>query len=562
MKLKRKIFFSTALACMITLLLSVIGSICIIYFNFSAELQNEVKNEALYIGQAVDSLERLPGGGDELSLEYLTLAGQLSESRISYILSDGTVAYDNYYPTGQLQNHAERPEIIDALENGSGEITRLSDTLGNETYYYALRLQNGDVLRIASETQNVLGFIGNAVSVIVAISILIIIMSLLMAYALSRSVIKPIVNIDLANPLENNTYAELSPLLIRMQHQNGKIARQIEQLLESKNDFDYITSNMNEGFVILSETGKVLFINSSAEKTLSDNLGGTYPELYRGTEFIRTVETALNGKKADCTIERDGRIYSISANPVVKDSDGCAAVLFIVDITDHALADKMRREFSANVSHELKTPLTSIMGYAEIIGNGIAKPEDIPVFAEKIHTESSRLLNLIQDIIRLSQLDEGAVADRFELVSLSAVCKRVTEELRHKAEKLGVTLAFEGSETYINGFEPVLHEMIYNLCDNAIMYNKQGGTASVRLASDAAGVTVAVSDTGIGIPPEHQQRIFERFYRVDKSRSKETGGTGLGLSIVNHGAKLHGAKLALESKAELGTTITLVFPTE
>lgn len=554
--MKKKVFRSIFLSSLLVLVLTIFNTISVMYKIYSDEVKSEVRSEAEYIGNAVMVL----GENQEKALEYLSQTGRKSKNRITYINSDGTVLYDSFISASELDNHLDRPEIETAMHDGSGEITRASDTFGTETYYYAFNAYENNIVRIACDTKNIFGLIKNTLWLIILISIFIIILSFIITLFLTKSVIKPINRIDLNHPLENETYEELSPLLVKMAHQNKQIEAQIEGLSKSKNEFEYITSNMSEGLVIISDAGAVVSANKSARKILSGNADGSYLQLCRDNNYIHAVEKALAGSKAECRLEHNGRIYHLTVNPVESDNSGFGAVVFIVDITERELSDKMRREFSANVSHELKTPLTSIMGYAEIISNGIAQKGDIPHFAGMIHTESARLLTLIEDIIKLSQLDEeGQLQDRFEKIELSEICRNVADELASKAKSLGITLSCSCQKAEINGFKPVIHEMIYNLCDNAIIYNKKGGKADITLENTEKDIVLTVSDNGIGIPPEHQSRVFERFYRVDKSHSKETGGTGLGLSIVRHGAMLHNAEIKLKSIAGKGTEIKIIF---
>lgn len=549
--MRKRIFGSICVASFITLLLTATFIIDVLYTNSSKDLQNEVKLEASYIAEAINM------GQTEES--YVSAVGKTSTNRITLIRADGTVSYDNFASTDSMDNHLNRPEVISALENGTGEQTRLSDTIGEQTYYYAVTLDNGDVLRIANTAKSVFGLIGNAIVWVIVISVFVLIIAVVIAHFLSNRILKPMNNLDLDQPLSNVTYEELSPLLTRMQKQNEKIARQMESLSEQQKEFDYITGNMKEGLVIIGDNGTVLSANESAKRIFGSADTTSYLTISRDENYIAAVKSALSGTSTSHKMAKNGRIYQLSASPVQGQIEGYSAVLFAVDITDHEQSEQMRREFSANVSHELKTPLTSIMGCSEIIGNGIAKPEDIPHFAEQIHSEAARLLLLIEDIIKLSRLDEAELINQFEPVSLLDICKTVVNELTDKAKKADVNLNFSGEKILLNGYKPVLHEMIYNLCDNAITYNKPKGTVTITLEKRGGKAVITVIDTGIGIPVEHQNRVFERFYRVDKSHSKETGGTGLGLSIVKHGAMLHNADLALKSNVGEGTEIKVSF---
>ncbi len=550
--MKKRIYLNICLASLITLLLTSVLAAKVMYSSMTADLHDEVKHEAVFMSAAINNFDN-----QKDILSYVSYSGKHSENRISFINKDGTVLYENYADITTMDNHLGRPEIKSAIEKGTGEITRSSDTIGKQVYYYAVKLESGDILRIAAETKNVIGLLGVSAPRLIIIVLIIFIAAMITAKLLTDSIVKPINELNLDEPGANVTYDELSLLLVRMDKQNEKIRTQMEELSKQQQEFEYITENMSEGLVIFGTGGKIISANRSAKFILGNENALTYTELCHDTEYINAVKNALSGKQFTGRIEKGERVYGLSANPV-NNSPGHGAVLFITDITERESSEKMRREFSANVSHELKTPLTSIMGAAEIIGNGIAKSEDIPHFAEQIHTEASRLLTLIQDIIKLSQLDENSIKAEFENVNLKSVCEDVISELEDKAEKKNVTISLKGSDMVIRGIRPVLHEMIYNLCDNAIVYNKENGSVIIELSESNQKKMLTVSDTGIGIAPEHQSRIFERFYRVDKSRSKSTGGTGLGLSIVKHGTMIHGGNVSLESKMNEGTKVTLL----
>ncbi|MCD7730749.1 MAG: ATP-binding protein [Oscillospiraceae bacterium] len=525
------------------------------YRFISSELQAEVKNESDIVSSAINMLE----DDDERIYTYVSAIGRKSENRITLISSDGTVVYDNYSKTDNMENHLDRPEIAQALSNGVGTSVRASDTLGEKTYYYAVKLESGDIIRIADTTKSALGILGNLLVYIVLTAVVIFIISAFIAAVLTKEIIKPINLLDLDEPVSNNTYDELSSLLTRMDKQNKRINKQIETLSSQKAELSYITENMSEGLVIFGNGGVILSANTAAKSILGSNETASYTHLCRDKEYLDTVESVLDGKKCEATLEKNGRIYRLAASPVTNMSE-YSGVLFIMDITDRENAEQLRREFSANVSHELKTPLTSIMGAAEIIANGIVKPEDIKHFAEKIYSEGKRLLALIEDIIKVSRLDEGKFTNEFGDVSLYRICQSIMAELKEKAENRNVNLSGSLDDVTVCGIESVLYEMVYNLCDNAISYNKDNGKAELTLKKTENGCVVTVSDNGIGIPKEHQTRIFERFYRVDKSHSKGTGGTGLGLSIVKHAAVIHGGEISLESEVGKGTVISVTIP--
>lgn len=548
--MKKRIFWSILLSCFLTLLITAAFVTSVLYVNSWEEYKHEIEIEALYVGEAVNVMDTANGA----AARYLEEVGRSTKNRITLIAADGSVLFDSYADEDDLDNHLSRPEIADALSAGSGQAERLSDTFGARSYYSALRLDDGSVLRIGGTSKSVLGIIGNALVWIVVVSAFVLLITVLAASLLTGTIIRPINKIDLNAPLAAPAYDELSPLLLRMEKQNARIHKQIRELSKQREEFHYITGNMSEGLVIFDCGAQPVFEDSAADGCAS------YLKLSRDLHYIRTVEAALDGRPAVAEMERNGRLYRLSATPVERREDSrYAAVLFIVDVTDRERAEQLRKEFSANVSHELKTPLTTIMGYAEIIGNGIARTEDIPEFAGKIRLEAARLLSLIEDIIKLSRLDENELTSRFEPVELAEVCRSVVKKLSDKAQKADVSLTFAGSPCVVNGIESILYEILFNLTDNAIIYNRKGGEVRLSLTEAGGRATVVVEDTGIGIAHEHIDRIFERFYRVDKSHSRETGGTGLGLSIVKHGALLHGASLKLESEPGEGTRVTLTF---
>ena len=553
--MKRRIFTSIFFASLLTLILTFAFVSAILYNNAATSIKREVRNESIYISEAIKSYNE---NIIDIS-SYLNSAGAKSLNRITLISSDGTVTYDNFAQIQTMDNHSVRPEFIDAMKTGQGEITRFSDTLGESTYYYALKLNNNDVLRIASTTKSILGIVTESIVWFILIFIFIILISLLIARLLTKVVVKPINKLDLDNPLSNDTYEELSPLLLRMEKQKKEIKNRMDELTKTRDDFNFITDNMSEGLVIFSEKGYVLASNKSANKILGISQKQYYLESCRDSSYIELIESSLNGKPHTAKINRSGYTYQLFASPVKEESKNFATVLFITDITEKDQAEQRRKEFSANVSHELKTPLTSILGYAELISKEIAKKEDIPRFGELIHREAARLLQVIEDIIKLSKLDEADLIKEFEDVRLDELCLTVINDLKQKALGYKVKCSFEGQKTIIKGYFPILYEMIYNLCDNAIVYNKAEGSVILTLEKTDNKAVLTVADTGIGIPQDHLPRVFERFYRVDKSHSKDTGGTGLGLSIVKHAASLHHAKIDISSKINKGTKISISF---
>lgn len=552
--MKRKIFSSIFITAVASLLFTVLMTVGIIYTDKNGEVTNEVKTQAAYLSAALSELD----AGKQA--EFLAGISDKSDNRLTLIASDGTVLYDNRANAADMENHLDRPEVASALADGSGEATRDSDTIGKQTYYYALKLSDGSVIRIANTTKNTLGLLGKTAWSLGYTVFFVAAAALCVSIVLSQTLVRPINSLKLDKPLENDVYSELSPLLENMEAQNRRIDGQLRQLRSQREEFEYITANMTEGMVLLSSEGNVLVANAAAKRMLSDKTDGSYLRMCRDPEFIKAAQSALDGLSASAKTEKGGFVYSIYASGVKLPESDYAAVLLITDVTDRENAEKLRREFTANVSHELKTPLTSICGYAEIINNGLAKTQDVPAFAGKIQSEGQRLLSLIDDIIRLSQLDDGQLKDRFAPVALDEVCAQAAEHLKSAAEKAGITLKTDISEVGINGFEPALYEIVYNLLDNAIKYGKRGGNAGLKLYSDGDFAYINVTDDGAGIPKEAQRRVFERFYRVEKSRSKQTGGTGLGLSIVRHAVMLHGGQIDLQSEEGEGTAITVKLP--
>lgn len=551
--MRKRVFGSIFLTAIVTLLLTAGLFLLVVHAGLTRDLRGRLAREGGYIAATVSA---------DRGLEEIKALGTLCADRITLVKKDGTVLYDNETPAAEMENHSTRPEIRRAAETGVGEDSRLSETLETQTYYYALRLANGDILRIAATADSAFGALAGASPWIVLVVLLALLVAALLASRLTHVFLAPIVSLDLHDPLKNEAYDELSPLLHRIDRQNRRISIQMDELRRRQAEFDDITARMDEGLVLFSSSGDILFSNNVIHQLFpQDKAAGNYLTLCRDAAYIEAVEQALRGGSAHTRMEKNGRIWSLAASSVAEDGAGHAAVLLIVDVTEREQAEQQRQEFTANVSHELKTPLTSIMGYAEIIEAGIAKPTDVVPFAGKIRTEAQRLLSLIEDIIRLSQLDAGGEEIPFEPIELQPLCCTIRSRLQSKADRLGLKIECAGENTTVSGQRRTLEQMVFNLADNALAYNRPNGSVTIETGTDSDGAPfVRVSDTGIGIAPADQKRVFERFYRVDKSHSKMTGGTGLGLSIVKHGAALHGAALTLDSTLNVGTRITLTFP--
>lgn len=545
----KKIFRSIICASFVTFLACFVFIMGILYEYFNNSLLKELRNEADIVEQGIE----LYG---EKYLENID-----SANRITWIESDGNVLYDSEIDASKLENHSEREEVIEAFESGSGSSQRYSTTFAERNIYYAKLLDNDTVIRISSSQYTVWALLLAMVEPMLFVFVIVIIISVFLAVALSKKIVRPLNDMDLENPDVDESYPEISPLLKKISRQNMLINRQMKALKKNEEEFMTITSNMSEGLVIIDKNTEILSFNSGALKLLGKDkaeLGESIFTLNRSEGFRNAVDEALKGNHGEGRLEIDGRICQVLANPVF-DVDVRGAVVLIMDVTEKEQREALRREFTSNVSHELKTPLTSIYGISEIMMNGIVKPEDMGRFAENIHDESGRLINLVSDIIRLSQLDE--LSDEIEKVPVDiyASAKSVAERLKSLADKNEVTIEVSGEKTIINGVNSMIDEIIYNLCENAVKYNKTGGKVSIFAGIENGKKTIKVSDTGIGIPKEDFNRIFERFYRVDKSHSRKIGGTGLGLSIVKHGAAYNGARVEVESREGVGTTFRVIF---
>ena len=547
-----KLFRNSMAVAVTVMVLSIALFMGMLYQHFTDQIMGELQTETQLVAQGVE----VEG------LNYLQ--GMESRNRITWVAGDGTVLYDSQADASKMENHADREEIRQALENESGTAQRYSATLAQQTLYAAQRLSDGSVIRMASAQQTVVVVLLSMIQPILLILGIALIISAVLASRMTRGIIRPIVSLDLEHPENCDTYQELVPLLTRVKRQNETIQRQMAQLSQQQQEFSALTENMSEGFLLLDRRGRVLSYNSGA----LSQLGAQPPKgevnvlvLNRSEGFQRAVDDALEGRKSCQMIHQGGRWCQVLANPVLRDGEQAGVVMVLLDVTEQEQREELRREFTANVSHELKTPLTAISGIAEIMRGGMVKPEDIEDFAGDIYQEAQRLIALVEDIIRLSRLDEGEGGLEREDVDLLKLSDQVVHRLEPAARKQDVALKVTGRSVKVHGVASVLEEMLYNLCDNAIKYNKPGGRVTVTVDYLGQDAQVQVEDTGIGIPQEDQSRVFERFYRVDKSHSKEIGGTGLGLSIVKHGAALHDGQVRLESTPGKGTKVTLVMPT-
>ena len=546
-----KIFRNSMTVGILVFLLSAALFMGVLYQHFSSQLTQELESECRLVAQGVEAI----------GMDYLD--GLQPASRITWVASDGDVLYDSAADAAEMENHADREEIREAMLSSQGTAVRLSSTLSETTIYAARRLEDGSVIRLASAQSTVVTLLISMLPPLLVILAVTLILAGVLSSRLSRQIIRPILELDLEHPEECNVYDELSPLLTRIRRQNDTIRAQMEEARQRQGEFTALTENMSEGFVLLDRKGHILSYNSGALRLL----GAPAPAeeasvltLDRSDVFQHVVERALNGQRNQARLEREERCIQLLADPVSRDGQVDGAVLVLLDVTEREQGEKLRREFTANVSHELKTPLTAISGMAEIIKNGMVKPEDVAGFAGDIYKETQRLITLVEDIIHLSRLDEGGGGLSRESVDLLQLARKVEERIEPLAKQSQVEIKVEGASFSVQGVPAVLEEMLYNLCDNAVKYNRPGGRVQVSVAPREHGGVVTVTDNGIGIPAQDPQRVFERFYRVDKSHSKEIGGTGLGLSIVKHGAVLHDAQVELESAVGQGTTVRLIFP--
>ena len=548
----KKIFKSSILASVIVLIIGMACVLGVLYRHFGGQIINELKKEAEYLSYGVE----LKGK------DYLENVNE-QDSRITYIDDAGNVLYDSMADEEAMENHKDREEFQEAEETGVGQAERISDTLSERTLYYAVRLSDNSVLRVSSTQDSVLALTVQLIPPAMGILAVLIILACFFASRIASRIVEPLNSLDLEHPEENMVYEEVAPLLSKIHKQNGQIRLQIEEARRNQEEFRIITENMQEGLLVIDAYTMILSGNSSVWKMFQvwePKIGESVYSLDRTEDFRKVIEKVLKGEHGSALLHVDNEFIHLIANPVTRDGSIVGAVLVLMNETEKVQRESLRREFSANVSHELKTPLTSISGYAEIIQGGLVRDEDIRGFAGRIYKEAQRLIQLVEDTIKISQLDEGANPYEWEDVDVCQLAKEVCGNLKDVAYKKNVHLFIEGKEVYCRAVRPILEEVLYNLCDNGIKYNRDDGTVSIHIEEEEENVRIVVKDTGIGIPREDISRVFERFYRVDKSHSREIGGTGLGLSIVKHGVTFLGGTVDMISELGKGTEITVILP--
>ena len=548
-----KIFKSILTVAIAVLLASLVIIMGALYPYFGGVQESQLRDELSLAAEATE----------QLGESYLSNVDS-NRYRLTWVSGDGTVIFDSHADVASMENHANREEIKEALVSGTGSSTRHSATLTEQTIYEATRLNDGSVLRISVSRATAFVLVLGMLQPIVIVLVIAIALSAWLAHRMAKRVVEPLNKLDLEKPMENDTYEEISPLLHRIHAQHKEIRCQMNALKRKQDEFEQITGNMKEALVLLDNTGRIVSINPAAKALFgasSTCVGEDFLTIDRKQNMRMALEEANTQGHADFRTKKNGREYQFDLSRIDSDGKNHGMVILAFDITEQVNAEKHRQEFTANVSHELKTPLQSIIGSAELMENGIVKEEDVPRFVGHIRKEASRLVFLIDDIIRLSQLDEGTEMPH-EDVSLKVLAEEICETLADAAKLKDVSLEVTGDDGVINGVRRLLYEVVSNLCDNAIKYNNPGGKVEVAVTEQQSAVKISVSDTGIGIAPEHQDKVFERFYRVDKSHSKQSGGTGLGLSIVKHAVQYHHGKITVESELNKGTTISVLFDTK
>lgn len=547
--MNKKIFRSSMAVALVVLLSSIVLIMGILFQYFENQLQSELESEASYIAYAVENQ----------GVDYLHNFSN-GNKRITLISPDGDVIADTAANETELDDHSDRQEVIDALKNGKGKSIRYSNTLAEKTVYYAMKMDDGNILRVSTTQYTVVTIILSLIQPILIVFVVAVVLSFVLSQKVSRSIIKPINELDLDNPSNNEPYDELAPLLQKISKQKKTIEKQIKEAEHKQEEFRLITENMKEGFIVVDKQMNLLTYNRSALRLLGIDKENPEDILTEPDDnLFYVINKALKGERVKSDITLGNNSYRLIANPVFENNRVIGAVILIIDVTESVKREQLRREFTSNVSHELKTPLTSISGFAEIMKNGGTPDAVVTDFSTSIYDEAQRLISLVNDIIKISELDEKNVQTASEEVDLYELSADIINRLKPVADKRNISLNLIGESTIVSGTEKILDEMIYNLCDNAIKYNMDNGTVDVILSESNNHIKLTVRDTGIGIAQEEQERIFERFYRVDKSHSKSIGGTGLGLSIVKHAAIYHNAEIKLKSEPDKGTSITVMF---
>lgn len=546
----KKIFRSSVMITLFVLISSVALIMGILYEYFESQIINELKREAEYISIAVENE----------GLDYLSDIEDKNE-RITLIAPDGTVIADTAADAGSLENHGSRDEVKQAIEDGSGTSLRYSNTLTEKIVYYAVKMKDGNILRISTRYRAIAIVLLGLIHPIAFVILIALLFSLWLCHRVSVRLVEPINALDLEHPEKNETYEELTPLLKKISNQRKTIDKQLKDAAQMQEEFRLITENMNEGFLVIDSKMRILTYNPSAMKFLdiSETESGSILSVNRTREFRKMIKDVLSGERYEYETESEHKCCQFIANPVFSEGQTIGAVIVIFDVTESVNREKLRREFTSNVSHELKTPLTSISGFAEIMKNGDTPSEMVIDFSKSIYDEAQRLISLVSDIMKISELDEKSVVYEKEAVDLYALSLEIAERLRTEADKKNIKINVIGDTAEVIGVRKILDEMIYNLCDNAVKYNRDNGIVDIIVNTVENKVKLLVRDTGIGIPSVQQNRVFERFYRVDKARSKSIGGTGLGLAIVKHGALYHNAEINLESKENVGTSVSIFF---
>lgn len=547
--MNKKIFRSSVAVALVVLLSSIVLIIGILFQYFENQLQSELESEASYIAYAVE----------KQGLDYINNFSN-SNKRITLISPDGDVIADTSANESELGNHADRQEVIDALKNGKGTSIRYSNTLAEKTVYYAMKMDDGNILRVSTTQYTVAAIIMSLIQPILIVFVVAVVLSFVLSQKISKSIIKPINELDLDNPSNNEPYDELAPLLQKISKQKKTIEKQVKLAEKKQEEFRLITENMKEGFIVVDKQMNLLTYNRSALKLLGISKERPDDILSTGNDHLTfAISKALDGEREKSDLTLGNNNYRLIANPVFENDRVIGAVILIIDVTESVKREQLRQEFTSNVSHELKTPLTSISGFAEMMKSGDTPDSVVKDFSSSIYDEAQRLITLVNDIIKISELDEKNVQSDSEEVDLYEMSADILGRLKPVADKRNISLNLIGESIVVSGVAKILDEMIYNLCDNAIKYNADNGTVDVILSESSKHIKLTVRDTGIGIPQAEQERVFERFYRVDKSHSKAIGGTGLGLSIVKHAAIYHNAEIKLKSELGKGTSVTVMF---